>query len=1344
MRRRRIVWMAAGAITALVIAAVVVVLTVSSPWFYEKVRERLVSTLETATGGRVEIGSFHFDWRHMRADVTTLTLHGLEPQGKPPLFRCASASVGLKIISVFKRDIDLQYLNVEAPRIYLIVEADGSTNLPHPKVRSRSNPIESILKLAIGRFDIAHGELTVEAHGTTPFDLHGQNLAARLNYEALGPRYRGDISIQPLTIAGRGGIDLRAQVTLESNRIGIDRADLAMGDSNATVSGSIEDILSPHGSFHYQARVTNAEAERILRTRLLDRGVGQSTGTITWLGHGDFRLAGSLHAFGLEYRDKHVRVRNLQADGTLEATPKGIEVRRLRLSGRAASASIEVPVNGEIAEATLRGKDVSARGIALALLGGTFRGEGTLRNFERYNLTGQIAGFDSRRVVSLYSKIGVPWDALASGSVKLQGDLKRPNTLVVSAALTISPAPGSAPVQGQVEATYDARSGILDLGRSTLTLPSTVATASGAIGRELQVHLQTRDLNDLLPILGQNAAGLPLKLQGPATFDGTVTGKLDDPRISGTLITGGFSYQGRTFDRFSANITASPENLQVTNASLTHDGLHAQFQLASALTDWKPTDTSQVFGSGSIQNAPLSDLASLAGQSIPASGTVSGSAQVRGTVANPLVEGHVTVTQGAITLGAGEPFDRFTANLSYANNRLQVSGGQLTAADRQAQLTATYSHQPGDFTRGRLQFQVATNPTPLADIRTLQQQRPGITGTVQVNAHGTLEFPFHIESLNADISAREIALNGQLLGNLHITAQSQGQALHAKFQSDFASSSISGDGEWRLEDDYPGTANISFAKLDFAELRRWVLPAGSTAAADLTGYTAGSLRIEGPALKPQSLKAELRLAQVQLGVPAAGLTLSNPGPVVANIANSVATIQSARLTGRNTDLAITGKIGLQGKNGLDVRVAGRIDLAIVHDWNADFTASGALDADANIRGSLSAPQVSGRVAFQRASFNIADVPNGISNATGAIVFSGNRASIQSFSGETGGGRIRLFGFAAFGGGPTIFRVHATVDQVRVRYPEGVSTVANASLNLTGSTDRSMLAGTITVLRTTFNPQSDFSSLIAHSAEPVRTAAARTGFVGGLNFDINIETSPDVQVESALTQDMQVEANLHLRGTVSAPALLGRINITQGQITFFGTRYRISQGSISFFNPLTVEPVLDVDLETKARGIDVTLTVSGPLNKLNLSYRSDPPMQFSEIVALLATGRTPTSEAALMSSQNPAAQSFQQLGASALLGQAISSPVTGRLQRFFGVSRLRIDPTLPGVEYNPQARLTLEQQVTQDITFTYITDVTSTNPQVVSVEWAFAKQWSVVAQRDENGMVGMDIFFKKRF
>jgi translocation and assembly module TamB len=208
--------------------------------------------------------------------------------------------------------------------------------------------------------------------------------------------------------------------------------------------------------------------------------------------------------------------------------------------------------------------------------------------------------------------------------------------------------------------------------------------------------------------------------------------------------------------------------------------------------------------------------------------------------------------------------------------------------------------------------------------------------------------------------------------------------------------------------------------------------------------------------------------------------------------------------------------------------------------------------------------------------------------------------------------------------------------------------------------------------------------------------------------------------------------------------VGRVNITQGQVIFYGTKYSISQGSVSFYNPLKVEPILDIDLETKARGIDITLTVSGPANKLRLTPRSDPPLQFNEIVALLATGRTPTSDPTLLTQQSTAPQSWEQMGASALLGQAIANPVAGRLQRFFGVSTLRIDPTITGVENNPQARLTLEQQITPDITFTYITNVTSTNPTVVRMEWAFGRHWSAVALREENGVFGLDFFYKKRF
>ena len=123
----------------------------------------------------------------------------------------------------------------------------------------------------------------------------------------------------------------------------------------------------------------------------------------------------------------------------------------------------------------------------------------------------------------------------------------------------------------------------------------------------------------------------------------------------------------------------------------------------------------------------------------------------------------------------------------------------------------------------------------------------------------------------------------------------------------------------------------------------------------------------------------------------------------------------------------------------------------------------------------------------------------------------------------------------------------------------------------------------------------------------------------MHFDVQIDSAPDITFQSSLAQGLQAEASLRLRGTGSNPSLLGRINITQGQFVFFGTPFTVNQGSIAFYNPVKIDPVLNLDLDTKARGIDVILNISGPINKLNLTPRSDPPMPFSDIVALLATG-----------------------------------------------------------------------------------------------------------------------------
>ena len=131
------------------------------------------------------------------------------------------------------------------------------------------------------------------------------------------------------------------------------------------------------------------------------------------------------------------------------------------------------------------------------------------------------------------------------------------------------------------------------------------------------------------------------------------------------------------------------------------------------------------------------------------------------------------------------------------------------------------------------------------------------------------------------------------------------------------------------------------------------------------------------------------------------------------------------------------------------------------------------------------------------------------------------------------------------------------------------------------------------------------------------------------------------------------------------------------------------------------------------------------------------------MALLATGRSPTDPSLGWRVKGPSS-GFEDLGASALLGAALANPTSDRLQRFFGVSRIKIDPQLTGITGSPEARLTVEQQVTPEILFTYISDVSSTSTQLFRVEWSLSRQWSAILVREENGYVGLDFAFKKRF
>ena len=72
---------------------------------------------------------------------------------------------------------------------------------------------------------------------------------------------------------------------------------------------------------------------------------------------------------------------------------------------------------------------------------------------------------------------------------------------------------------------------------------------------------------------------------------------------------------------------------------------------------------------------------------------------------------------------------------------------------------------------------------------------------------------FRISVLHADVSLRGLQWTGQPIGDVHLTANSEGPVLRARLESELADSAVRGEGEWRLEGDYPGSATVTFSSL---------------------------------------------------------------------------------------------------------------------------------------------------------------------------------------------------------------------------------------------------------------------------------------------------------------------------------------------------------------------------------------------------------------------------------------------------------------------------------------------------------------------------------------------------
>jgi translocation and assembly module TamB len=1320
-------WIIGGIVSLLLLLGLAAVLILPSSWFRDKVRDRMVVEIERASGGKTEIGAFRFDWKNLTAEVAPFVLHGTESASERPLFRAESIKVGLKIISMLKRDIDIASLVVDSPQINILVDAEGKTNFPEPKTKrspSGKSPVERLVDLAVTKIELKSGWLRY-ADRKIPLEVQGENLQAHLDYDIRGPSYRGALSMNKVNLESGKTLpivfDLDTQIGLYSNRVQIESARVAVGSTEVKATGSINGFKNPRIDFDVQASASLADIGRPLRLPIQHTGRAVFNGKLSYDAREQLLIVGHAQGSGLAVHEGTVRIDNIAASSDVRFTTAKLEL----------------------------------RGTTAHALGGAFSGMVDLIDLKRYKVNGNIRDISVANATGLIGIERSPYSGGISGPVEVTGTIGG-RDLKTGGKFNIEPGGAGVPVRGTVEVAYDQHGDSIQLGNSQLFLPSSRLDVSGTLGTALKVHLESQNLDELTPALSMAGSApdkLPLTLLqgGSAVFDGTVTGPTKTANIAGTLTITNFEVQKQKIDRLVANLDANSSGAHVASFGLGQDHLRLQGSADIGFQNWKVIDAAPVRATLKLQDAQIEKLLAAAGQKLPVTGQLGATATVDGTAGDPRAALKINVEQPVIY---GEKFDRVRAEVRYAGAGVEVISGIAELGTARVLLTGAFEHPVNNYKDGRLRFNVTTQGFALERVGNIQKMRPGVRGEFEVKAAGSANIKngdLQPDKLDGLVAMRDLVVDDRAVGSFTVDAKTVGQQLVMGMAGNLRGSNVLGSGGFKLSGDYSGSGSVQFSPMSFSTLQDLAMAAKGREPLPIEGSLEGKLTFSGPAKTPEQMHARLEIPALRMAPARAGLssdqvqelTLRNAEPIVVEYDGKAVQVRSAHLIGKETDLRASGALNPKDKSPWDLRVDGSLNLGVLQDFNADVVSSGATTVSASVRGSMQDPQITGRMELKAASFYVTDIPNGLDNANGVILFDTRRATIEKLTAETGGGNITVAGFIGFGAPEWSYRLQARADNVRIRYPEGVSTTASSTLSLTGSSSKSILSGVVTIRRAGFNPRTDIGSVLASSARPVATPVTPNPFLRGMQLDIHIETAPGLQFQTSLTSNLQAEADLRVRGTAAKPSLLGRVVVNQGDVQFFGNKYTINRGEIGFYNPVKIEPVLDMDLETRVRGVLVTINFTGPLSKLNVSYRSDPPLQSTEIIALLAVGRAPGTNSSLASGQTVATQNILGSGSNSLLGQAVAAPISGRLQRFFGVSKLKIDPQLTGINAVPQARLTVEQQVSRDITLTYITNLAQANQQIIRLEWDIDRTWSVVALREDNGAFGIDFFFKKR-
>lgn len=1293
-------------------------------WFQQVLEQNIIAHLESLTGGRVEIAQFRFKPWLLQVTVQGIVIHGTESPGQPEVVSVRLMEAAVNPAGLLRRQLRLRYLDVEGLAMHLRSGPEGATNLPVPQRQTSPQAgLTALMDLSIGRLSLSHSE----------FFWNDQREAIELNARELallvhsgGGVYGGTVSSSAINIRAPGftvpPLAFNGRFELSPSRLTV--TSLAWQSQGASGGAAFmvlpRPVLHASGSFHVDADLAG--------------------------------LAGILHR--TELRAGTLRIEGL---GTFEVGNVSARGRAQIHQMAFAKPGAPVVVMDGTTNYVLEKQALDLTGLVASFWGGTVQGSlhADLRQSPvTFGLQAQLAHLRLDNALHASSAAPLLVDKLhpataADGALKATWSGAGENLHAAFDLALHAPAQapaGSLPVSGNAHGSLEIGRGItLHLADSDFHTPHSTLTARGtaaenpspaAMADPLAITLLNDNFEEWRPFFQamiDTPSGIPLQLMSQAEFSGRVSGSMRLPSIAGRLNMNRFRYQGWIWDGLTASITLNHNFLQISDGRVEHGESLFEMNGTAQLNDWRLTSNSLVHASAGAKQTPIEGLRAAINVDEPIQGLLTGRLEVQGPIQNLAGSGSLRIDDGAL---AGEPFNLLSAQLQVTQSIWKLKNIQLvkTSGRMTGELTVEPQRQ---FVSGHLvgsRFRLG-DIHRLPIIASLASPKGRLDGNLNFEAggQGTAQ-NFH---LKGSWQLRDLSLAGTALGEFDGSLAGEGDVLNLQGEDRSPggqklrlSASAIAKGDWPMQAD----GEYSGIRAD-----PWVRAFVNRGFAAFVALD-GSFHAQGPLRNPLQTEIQSRVNTVSVDFPS--VRWRNDQPINVRYSGGRVTLDRFVMRGPSTELEIAGAVETGNGVTLALSADGSANATVLTLFDPAIKATGQSALHLRLTGTPARPLLNGTVNVQDVNAEFPGLPLHFSGLGGVIGLEGERAVIRSLKGTSGGGTVDISGFATLAQNPR-FDLNAELSQVRLAYPISFTSVIDGRLRLVGTTERAEVQGDMLVRQMIVGQNVNIIGKIIESSNPMAEgpAAVSSPLASKIRLNVRVTSVPPVQVQTPnfrLVSDIDVR----MQGSLANPVQVGSVHFLSGETVFRGNRFTLVRGDINLTNPFRTQAYLDLEAQTRVQSYDLTLDITGPFDRLKFAYRSDPPLTQTDIVSLLALGYVPQEQGQAFPTLqgNPATS----IGASAILSEALSSQIGGRIQRLFGVSRIKIDPYVGMPGLGSGERVTVEQQITHELTLTYITDTSYSQYTIVQFELNLTNNLSVLGVRDPNGVFGIEFRFRNRF